>query len=85
MPVNHMHFFGNFFRQRPIKETGQEKKAMKRTLKRLAQNAGGAAAVEELVLIAAVTIPVAAALMGLGYLLLDYHKTIEQVLGLPIP
>jgi hypothetical protein len=45
----------------------------------------GAVQIEQLVLIATVALPFAAAAAPLGGLLLGYHQGIELVLALPIP
>ena len=54
-------------------------------LKRLLTATGGATYVEQVVLVSTVTIGFAAGVVFLGKQLLDYHKTIEFILALPIP
>ena len=58
---------------------------MNRELKKLLTSTKGQTYVEQVVLVSTVAIGFAAGVVLLGSLLLDYHKTIESVLALPIP
>ncbi|MCP4677196.1 MAG: hypothetical protein GY854_17110 [Deltaproteobacteria bacterium] len=56
-----------------------------RTQKEVFKATHGSVYVEQVVLVVTVAIGFAAAVIPLGAMLLDYHATIEFVLGLPIP
>jgi Flp pilus assembly pilin Flp len=54
-------------------------------MKKLLKSDSGQTQVEQIVLVVTVAIGVAAGVILLGSRLLNYHKTIESILALPIP
>jgi len=58
---------------------------MSRSISMFGNDTKGGAAVEQLVLVAAVAMAFAAGAAVLGRMLLQYHGAIERVLALPIP